>query len=221
MEITNLAALFFIFGFALCYSSESFTLIIRLTFKAIDKESLGMFYITMVMLGTRLGASLYFPAGAFLVDSGLDYSFILTIFIISTLFTSVVFYLMSAKTVFIVNKIGMKFSTDKISITPYKSSKLKLVYSLPIFFNGLAVVVPLCIATFFPDYRATIIQMGFVVNSIGTIMNVFIIEKYIAQSLQNSVEFGSTAIKEILKARAIGLLLVVLVIGLLSFIITI
>lgn len=215
MELTNFAALVFIFGFVLCYTSESLTLIIRLAFKVLDKESLGMFYITMVMLGTRVGASLYFPAGAFLVDSGSNYIFILTIFIISTLLISALFYFMSNKTSFIVKFFSKKFFENDVFIPSNFHNKLKLIHTLPIFFNGLAVVAPLCIATLIPDYRATIIQMGFVINSIGTIMNVFIIEKYIAQSLQSSIELGSSAIKQILRARAIGLLFITFVISIL------
>jgi hypothetical protein len=215
MELTNFAALVFIFGFVLCYTSESLTLIIRLAFKVLDKESLGMFYITMVMLGTRVGASLYFPAGAFLVDSGSNYIFILTIFIISTLLISCLFYFMSNKTSFIVKFFSKKFFENDVFIPSNFYNKLKLIHTLPIFFNGLAVVAPLCIATLFPDYRATIIQMGFVINSIGTIMNVFIIEKHIAQSLQSSIELGSSAIKQILRARAIGLLFITFIISML------
>lgn len=209
MELTSFVALFFIFGFLLCYSCESLTLIIRLAFKSFNKESLGMYYITLVMLGTRIGASLYFPAGAFLVDTGIGYIFIMKIFILSTILIIVVLYIFSKKVNAIIDFISEMLRLDSSLIIDNNTRQLKLIYSVPIFFNALAVIIPLSIATLYPDYRATIIQLGFVVNSIGTVMNVFIIEKYIAESLQSSIELGSLAVKQILTARAIGLLFIV------------
>lgn len=219
MELTDIAMLFFVMGFVVCYSSESFTLITRLAFKAIDKESLGMFYITVVMLGTRVGASLYFPAGAFMVDTGSTPKEISLIFIISLLFISALLILMSLYSEKVINYFRVR---ENLSIvergTQSKALKLNILYSVPIFFNSLAVIIPLCVATQFPSYRATIVQLGFIINSVGTVLNVFLIEKYIAKSLQNSLSDGEEAIQRVLLSRALGLFLVIfLVLSMLYF----
>lgn len=188
--MTNLAISLYIIGYLLAFGFEAMTLNIRLAGARLGRNAYAGFLVTACLLGNRLGASLLFPSGGFLLDKAYSTLSFLNLFSVSAVAMSLVYGLIIVNQARVVNQLNRLFPRDDqepelvverkdgLEEKGQEISRSTVVFTTLI--SQLGIFLPVLVASLVLDYRATIVQLGFLINSIGTIITIFFIERKIA-----------------------------------------
>ena len=71
-------------------------------------------------------------------------------------------------------------------------------------FNLMGLTIPMILGAYFPEYRLTLVNTGFLFNAVFTLVSVFIIENYIAYMIDKKSEGLLVFARLIFLARGIG-----------------
>lgn len=175
----GVAEIFFVVGFIFAFFVDHLPLSFRVLGFKLELFPISTLRSTQIMILNRFGAAFFFTTSGFLVDTGASVDDILFLFSVAWLTLGVVsfFYIRSwtsvarflSKIVFGVNESDVK--TSIVSVT-WRDA----LVNYPFFFNLAGISLPVLAASVFPHYRATLMQAGFVFNSVATLLLVFVIE---------------------------------------------
>jgi hypothetical protein len=166
----------------------------------------------VMMLGNRIFVAFVMLSLGFFVDSGANSEILISIFLLFTIIYSLVIFLvlrLSRKIPFYLYrlcKIIHDIDLGKIKEFNSESGRIDMKSAIATFFFIAGISLPSIFATNFIEYRATLMQTGFIFNSIGSFINVMMVEKVLARSKDCSeTEY---LIKSILKGKILGVICV-------------
>tara|TARA_B100000900_G_C20578494_1_gene716386 strand:+ start:1353 stop:2042 length:690 start_codon:yes stop_codon:yes gene_type:complete len=182
------AQVVFIIGYVVAFFIDHFPWSLRVVGKKLNKFPLSTLRSTQILMVNRFGAAFCFTSAGFLVDAGTTINEFYLYFAITW------GLLGTASFVYITNwKIVFKFlANNMLRVTivnpDVKNLKFSLKYTLlnyPFIFNTLGASIPILSASFFPEYRGLLLQLGFVFNSISSILLVFVLEPIFMNHIGN------------------------------------
>lgn len=202
---------------ATLYALDSLALIARA--QGVISNDYAVFnHLSMVILvGNRVAMSLALPAIGFMIDTGYILSQLAQSYALACLLLSAFYflYLASPKSLSYPIASAVKMlGWDKLdSSSPLfeKAEKSlvtrtnhKALIAQLFFIFGLC--VPSLLAVTYPDFRATLLQTGFFLNSVGTVLNIFFIEKQIARVSRSPEQTSELvgSVRGILQARTLA-----------------
>ena len=167
---------------------------VRIIASVINQSNLSTHLVTLSMLVNRFGAALSLLLIGFMIDIGanaLEFSQIYTIF---TIVLGLFYWLKARYPVFGSMFLGpfitryYNINVDTSGLDVKKPLKLNINLDVAIVFSIalLGFLLPSLLAAAFPDYRATLLQTGFILNSFATIYSALKIEKSLALTMNNS-----------------------------------
>ncbi|TVZ38653.1 hypothetical protein P886_3027 [Alteromonadaceae bacterium 2753L.S.0a.02] len=200
-------------GFFLALFVESLTLFLRVAGAENGLNAYASYLILLFMLVNRVGASVMFPCSGALTDLGVSIKFVAMVFSLAIILTAAGLSLLILYRKAVVKLLSRIFPDEfphrVISPENNHPTGIRLVmFSAFIFtFNLLGIVVPVMGAIWFNEYRASIIQTGFLFNSIGTIFNTIYLEKRVAICAERSPKMLLTVVNTIVWGKLLALLL--------------
>ena len=217
--MTNVAISLYVIGYLLAFGFEAMTLNIRLAGAQLGRNAYAGFLVTACLLGNRLGASLLFPSGGFLLDKAYSTLSFLNLFSVSAVAMSIVYGLIIVNQARVVNLLSGLFPREdqEPDVVVERKDGLKnqgqeisrSAVVLTTLIGQLGIFLPVLVASLVLDYRATIVQLGFLINSIGTIITIFFIERKMALHAEFSPDRLGHEMRKLLIVKA----LVVLMLG--------
>ena len=169
----------FVAGFTFAYFIEHIPLSLRITGLNVGDFPLGTLRSSQIMILNRLGASIFFVSAGLLVDLGASPKQFLALFSITWAllgFLSLIYIRnWRATSKFIIYYIFDNKKAESDS-TVIKFNLKDVLMNYPFLLHLFGASVPVILASFFSDYRGSLLQIGFVFNSIATILVVFVIE---------------------------------------------
>ena len=183
-----IASLIFILGYLIAFFIDHLPLSLRSAGKILDVFPLSTLRATQIMMANRLGAVLFFTSSGFLVDIGSTMEDFLLLFSLSWLFLGLLslIYILLWKSFFVfISKYLLAINEP---IAQVKSLNFSLKYTFtnyPFIFNTLGVSIPIISASLFPEFRASLLQIGFAFNSIASLLLIFVIEPKFVSHISN------------------------------------
>ena len=168
MTILVFAFLGFFCGFVCSFGVDGVTMLIRANAAQRNKFASGTLSVQKIMLINRIGAAIMFMSIGLIVDVGISITAVTLLISVSFIFLGVFFILKFLH-------VESSLKSGQISGVCQNNSH-KLLIGYPYIFNCLGLALPVTSAILYPDFRATLIQSGFLLNSIATLLNVYIIE---------------------------------------------
>ena len=110
--MTNVAISLYVIGYLLAFGFEAMTLNIRLAGAQLGRNAYAGFLVTACLLGNRLGASLLFPSGGFLLDKAYSTLSFLNLFSVSAVAMSIVYGLIIVNQARVVNLLSGLFPRE-------------------------------------------------------------------------------------------------------------
>lgn len=195
------------------YLGDLMQIAVRVIISVVDQPNLSTHLVTLSLLINRFGASLGLLLIGFLIDSGVSVASLSISYAISALCIAMLYSLTGSYPVlgphFLVPFIQRYYKLDVTHKEP--------VFEMPIWrqspidvalVNALAILgflVPSLLAAAIPDFRATLLQTGFILNSFGTLYSALSIEKRLAITLNRGSESEKwAAYVTFMRARSIG-----------------
>ena len=214
-----LGQIIFVIGFIFAFFIDHLSLSFRIVGYKTDTFPISTLRSTQVMIFNRFGAALFFASSGFLVDLGVSPKDFLLLFSLAWFLLGILtlLYIKSWKTVSAF--LADKFSSGKndISINVIDFRIKDLLTNFPFLFNLLGISAPVMLASFFPDYRASMLQLGFLFNSIATLLLVFVLEpKFIAHLADDESEAADQYHQQLIFSKAMILLLLSIISWLIS-----
>jgi hypothetical protein len=195
------------------YLGDLMQIAVRVIISVVDQPNLSTHLVTLSLLINRFGASLGLLLIGFLIDSGTSVASLSVTYALSALCIAMLYSLTGSYP-----RLGPHFLVPfirhyyKLDITHKKP-----VFEMPTWWqspidvalvNALAIlgfVVPSLLAVAIPDFRATLLQSGFILNSLGTLYSALSIEKRLALTLNHGSESEKwVAYVTFMRARSIG-----------------
>lgn len=189
---------------------------LRIMVSIFKYSDLSTHLVSVSMLINRLGAAVSLLLIGLAIDIGFSYNELILLYGFFTLSLSFCYYLAFLfplvwipimqyilKTYYKKNVIHDTHN----STFPTKLSLRKdmsLVFLISIF----GFLIPSVAASLYPDFRGSLLQSGFILNTVATVYTAMIIEKEIAIVLNDGLEFDKwLVLGELMKSRAVGALL--------------
>ena len=159
-----------------------------------------------VMVFNRFGFVIYFILAAFAIDTGVS-SRDIAIWQSSGI---VLLLVLSSGMVKIVYETYYKGKTERLILFNLRSAILFIAALLITIVNIAGLTLPLFLAGQFPEYRLTLANTGFVLNSISTVINVFYIENRLAVAFDGKGGEIDNIVMVINIARLLGIVVFLL-----------
>lgn len=185
----TLAQIGLVIGFVLTFFVDNLSMAIRAEGKKIDEFPKSTLRATQSLLINRLGAALLFTSAAFMVDRGLGIKSIaatsgagcLLLAALNLLYVNYYGHIAAALRSWIAADYSQMGRQEKISCR----TNLNIFIAYPFCFNLLGSLGPMLLASVFPAYRATILQLGFIFNTLATVLHVFVIEPRFIETIED------------------------------------
>jgi hypothetical protein len=183
-------------GLIMSNISDIVSLFARCACAIVQKNALGGHASMVVSLFNRFFVTIYLLGTAFLIDKGIDTTKLLVSFGVSLLLAGLIMYVLSLNAVSIY-KLFWRFYSFEVKneiIFGKKESRNKIVSCSSFFVyivNSVGLTIPFVLASFNPEYRAALTQVGALINVFSTLVNTIYIEKNIANIFENSVAMDS------------------------------
>lgn len=186
---------------------------VRIIVSVLNQPNLSTHMVTLSMLINRFGAALGLLLIGVLIDTGTTIAKLSLIYTVLTISLSFI-YLATAQylqfiTKFIVIFI-VKYYKINIQVPQYdikynsdlkNNADISIIYCVAL----IAFLLPSILAAAIPEYRATLLQTGFILNTFATLYFALKIEKKIALILNNGTEQEKWEVcKTFMLARALG-----------------
>lgn len=160
----------------------------------IGHPSLATHLTSLSMLGSRVGASLGLLLIGFFIDTGVQYHVLFSVYISFTLLLGLTYLVIAIFTEsaigYVVSFINLYY---KLDIACAIHQRIKISWRNPqfdiivVFSVGLlGFLIPSISASIVPDFKATLLQTGFILNSFSTLYFTLIIEKRLVLILNES-----------------------------------
>ena len=199
-----LAATIFFLGFIFSFFVDNFPLSLRVLGHRLDKFPISTLRSTQVMVLNRFGTAFFFASAGFLVDIGFGPGGFLILFSMTMIISGLLTLLYIRKWKLIsMSFLKYVFSSKEILKTRVASFSIKrILINYPCLFNLIGLSAPIILASLFPDYRGTLLQLGFLFNSISTLLVVFVIEpKFINHISSNDYELADLYHQELIISK--------------------
>lgn len=182
------ATLIFIFGYLVAFFIDHIPWSLRVVGKKLNKFPLSTLRCTQILMMNRFGAAFCFTSAGFLVDVGTTINEFFLYFAIAwgLLGIASLVYIIKWKIVFKFlanNMLGDTILDPDVSNVKFSLKYVMLNY--PFIFNTLGASIPILSASVFPEYRGLLLQLGFVFNSIASLLLVFILEPIFMNHIGN------------------------------------
>tara|TARA_B100001248_G_C27359384_1_gene445547 strand:+ start:773 stop:1444 length:672 start_codon:yes stop_codon:yes gene_type:complete len=211
VDVVFTVQLIFIFGFVITFFLDNnITLSLRVIGKKLDAFPEGTLRSTQILLLNRVGAAFFFTSAGFLVDVGLGPREFLILFSISWFLLSILSFLYVKKWVVVSNFLAVYLFKErkafKKRVISFSFSYLPI--NFPFFFFLVGVSVPVILAAFFPDFRGTLLQLGFLFNGLASMLLVFVIEpKFINHISNNDHDLADELHQKLIFSKALILMM--------------
>ena len=161
---------------------------VKVTTSVLGVPNLSTHLVSLSLLFNRLGAAVVLLMVGYFLDTGLDSikligSYVVFCFLLALIYFYAAFYV--PRTFFILRGFIQKYYQINVNNAQEYQPRLNIyrptldvmiIFLLSIF----GFLLPSVAASFFPNYRATLLQTGFVLNSVATLYSTFRIEKRLA-----------------------------------------
>ena len=140
------------------------------------------------MVLNRFGAAFFFTSAGFLVDIGVSSERFLVLFSLAWAMVGFLslLYIRSWRTVYKLAAFYVFGSENGGSDTSViKFTFRDVLINFPFIFNLIGISIPVMAASYFPDLRGGLLQIGFVFNSIATLLVVFVVEPKFVGHISN------------------------------------
>lgn len=186
---------------------------VRIIASILNQPNLSTHLVTLSMLINRFGAALGLLLIGFMIDTGITvYKFAVTYGVFAIILAVV--YWMTARywalgprllTPFIARYYRVKVDLPQFKVEQVSCTELNFDIAIIFSVALLGFLLPSILAAGFPDYRATLLQSGFILNSLATLYSALKIEKGLALTLQNGTNAEKwQAYCNFMQARAVG-----------------
>ena len=193
---------------------------VRIIASVMNWPNLSTHLVTLSMLINRFGAALALLIIGFMIDIGMSIIAFLSIYISFVLILGLSYWLKAKFPNFFL-KVSVPFITKYYNITvdnsfgynsrsyaPKVNPPIAIIFSIAL----LGFLLPSLFAAAFPNYRATLLQTGFILNSFATLYSALKIEKNLALTMNNGNNDDKwLAYCEFMISRAVGCLLATLI----------
>lgn len=174
----------------------------------VGKNSIGANAALKTLLMNRIGAAAFYPVIGWKIDSGAGHEEIATLFLLGAFLLTLILFAMTiifnrviestASFFFNVNvKLGdqpLISETAGRVVGAHGGQRFVAAVAVAGVFGHIGMFGPLLLAAVFPSYRLMISQMGFIFNSIFSVMSVFYIDRRLSslceEGSRNLVDFG-------------------------------
>lgn len=204
-----LGQIIFIFGFIFAFFIDHLPLSFRIVGYKTDAFPVSTLRSTQVMIFNRFGAALFFTSAGFLVDLGVSPKEFSSLFSLSWILLGLLtlLYIKSWKTISAFLAVKFSPNKDDFSVNLVGFTIRDFLTNFPFFFNLLGISAPVILAAFFPDFRGTFLQMGFLFNSIATLLLVFVVEpKFVGHIANDEGEIADQYHQRLIFSKAMILL---------------
>ncbi len=214
MNMINLMALAIIFFGALAYFIDSLSLKIRLISGISSNVAIFNHMSLVTMMLNRFAIALLLPILGYLIDIGIDQNFLIkiisaaiSIYVVMNLFLILFSFNITVFISSFLKFYGQVPGEIKRDLFDTKNCRPDFPSALFYFLVIFGFFIPAIIASFFPEWRATIMQLGFTINIFGTLLNVFFIERKVSLAINSGVKKEVIIlIRQILIGRFLGAL---------------
>ena len=188
--INFLAISIIVFG-ATAYFIDSLSLKIRTTSGIVGKVAIFNHMSLIAMMFNRFSVALTLPVLGFLLDYGVNQDFLITIILgaisLYLLLNSLLVVFSYRISMILISMLRFYNQSNKLEINKelFKLRNLSFDFPSSIFYFTilLGFFLPSILASFFLEWRATIMQFGFTLNVLGTLVNVLLIEKKVSLAI--------------------------------------
>ena len=202
--------LLFVGGFVFAFFIDHIPLSLRIIGSKVDAFPLGTLRSTQIMILNRLGAAIFFTSAGFLVDIGTSPQRFLALFSLAwaTVGLLTLVYIRSWATVYKLTAFYVFGSENAVSdARVIKFTFRDVLVNYPFLFNLFGISIPVISASFFPDFRGTLLQIGFLFNSIATLLIVFVVEpKFIGYISNDETGLADDYHQRLITSKALLLL---------------
>lgn len=186
------AQILFVCGFVFAYLIDHITLSLRVVGLRLDAFAKSTLRSTQIMILNRLGAAIFFTSAGFLVDIGTSTQQFLALFSLASAlagFLCLIYIRSWGATSKLVAfyVFGAKNNVFNAKVVNFTFRDILLNY--PVLFSLLGIGIPVISASVFPEFRGTLLQIGFLFNTISTLLVVFVIEPKFIKHI-SSDEYG-------------------------------
>lgn len=210
----------FILGYLIAFFIDHLPLSLRSVGKLLDLFPLSTLRATQIMMANRFGAVLFFISSGFLVDIGGSTKYFLLLFSVSWLLLGSIsfIYILKWRNVFtLISKYMFGVAKPEVNIKTINFSINFTFTNYPFIFNTLGVSIPIISASIFPEFRASLLQIGFAFNSIASLLLIFVIEpKFVSHISNDQTQKADDFHQELIYSKSI-LLLISSLIGFIVF----
>lgn len=197
----------------LAFLGDLFQYVFRTITSLIGHPNLATHLASLSLLVSRVGASLGLLLIGFFIDTGVQYCELFTIYIIFTLllgFTYLLISLFTEPTIEYVTAFINRYYKLDIAFTTHRYIKISLLNPkldiIVVFSVGLlGFLIPSIAASIMPEFKATLLQTGFILNSFSTFYFILVIEKKLVLILNASCALDKwRSYKLFMYSRSIG-----------------
>lgn len=182
------AEIVFILGYLVAFFIDHIPWSLRVAGKFLDKFPLSTLRSTQILMINRFGAAFCFTAAGFLVDAGTNINDFFLYFAIAwglLGFACLIYILQWPKVFKILSVYFLGVSSRDHHVIKIKFSLEYVMVNYPFIFNTLGASIPILSASVFPEYRGLLLQLGFIFNSIASLLLVFVLEPAFMEHISN------------------------------------
>ena len=182
------AEVVFILGYMVAFFIDHMPWSLRVAGNMLGKFPLSTLRSTQILMVNRFGAAFCFTSAGFLVDAGIRMHDFLLLFAIAwgLLGLASLIYILQWPKVFELlsfHFLGVVSSKHKVSKVKFSFGYAMVNY--PFIFNLLGASIPILSASAFPEFRGLLLQLGFLFNSIASVLLVFVLEPIFMSLISN------------------------------------
>ena len=201
----------------LAFSGDLIQYAVRILVSVLDQPNLSTHLVSLSMLINRFGAALGLLLIGFMIDTGASVYNLTAVYTLFALSMGGIYALvarfpkfgMKLLVPFIAKYYGFEVRTPNVpSFGDSEAVKCKFDIALAFNLALLGFLLPSILAVAVPEYRATLLQTGFILNSFATLYSALKIEKSLAIILNGDNEAAKwQAYVNFMQARALGAIL--------------
>jgi hypothetical protein len=200
----------FVGGFVFAFFIDHIPLSLRVVGFKLDAFPLSTLRSSQIMILNRFGAAFFFTSAGFLVDIGISPERFLALFSLAWALVGFLslLYIRCWRTIYKFTAFyafGNKNAVPDTRVIKFTFRDVLINY--PFLFNLIGISIPVIAASYFPDFRGTLLQIGFLFNSIATLLVVFVVEpKFIGHISNDEAGLADEYHQRLLTSKALLLL---------------
>lgn len=199
IDLSFVSEIAIVFGFFFADAAGQAQIFVRVRGATVGRIAMGFQWSTEVLLLNRLGAAAYFLMLSFYIESGgtierllLLLSFSLVLIIIFNLWMML--------------KLAGALKISNWSDTFHTEVAVLSAAFVATLFSVLGMTVPYFSGIFFPEYRLTLANSSFVLNTVFTLLIVFVVDKRVASYIDSANKHLGELATLTIGAKTLGLL---------------